>query len=280
MSQSLGVLVGVQDLRQGRRVLDWAADQAAATGRMLTVCHVLPAGPAGGPVPLALQTAQAERARVLVCLAADRAKEVDPQLAVERRVERGPAAAVLLSYAGGADELVLGPGAAHGAHGLGATAAQLAAHALCPVTVVRGGRPGGRGVVVGIDGSDRDQSTLDYAVTYALAHNLPVHAVHAYRATAAAAVDPPTGPPAGSARHTAMDLVLAAVQPWTVKFPDVAITTAISAGHPAGVLLDACAGADLLVVGSRGHGRLAGRLLGSVSQLLLRRGSCAITVTR
>jgi nucleotide-binding universal stress UspA family protein len=37
-------------------------------------------------------------------------------------------------------------------------------------------------------------------------------------------------------------------------------------GHPAQVLLDAADGADLLVVGHRGHDSFAGALLGSVGQ--------------
>jgi hypothetical protein len=44
------------------------------------------------------------------------------------------------------------------------------------------------------------------------------------------------------------------------------------------VLLDVAAAADLLVVGSRGHGEFAGALLGSVSQNCAHHASCPVLI--
>jgi hypothetical protein len=44
------------------------------------------------------------------------------------------------------------------------------------------------------------------------------------------------------------------------------------------VLIAAATGADLLVVGSRGHGRVVGTLIGSVSQLLVTQAPCVVIV--
>ena len=60
--------------------------------------------------------------------------------------------------------------------------------------------------------------------------------------------------------------------------PDVQVVTRVVQGHPAQVLLDAAAGAQLLVVGSRGHGTLAGMLLGSVSQHCVQHAPCPVVV--
>jgi nucleotide-binding universal stress UspA family protein len=51
-------------------------------------------------------------------------------------------------------------------------------------------------------------------------------------------------------------------------------------GHPAPALVEAALGADLLVVGSRGHGEFSGMLLGSVSEYCTHHVSCPITVVR
>jgi nucleotide-binding universal stress UspA family protein len=51
-------------------------------------------------------------------------------------------------------------------------------------------------------------------------------------------------------------------------------------GHPARRLVDAAEGADLLVVGSRGHGGFAGMLLGSVSQHVVAHAPCPVVVLR
>jgi nucleotide-binding universal stress UspA family protein len=51
-------------------------------------------------------------------------------------------------------------------------------------------------------------------------------------------------------------------------------------GNPAQVLLDASAGADLLVVGSRGHGGFASALLGSVSQHCVHHADCPVVIIR
>jgi nucleotide-binding universal stress UspA family protein len=58
------------------------------------------------------------------------------------------------------------------------------------------------------------------------------------------------------------------------------VQTEILEGPPALMLLKAAEGAEVLVVGSRGHGAFAGMLLGSVSQHCVHHATCPIVVVR
>ena len=62
--------------------------------------------------------------------------------------------------------------------------------------------------------------------------------------------------------------------------PDVLIRSSVVEGHPAEVLVRAARGADMLVVGSRGHGGFTGAVLGSVSQYCVHHAPCPVLVIR
>ncbi|HUZ10289.1 MAG TPA: universal stress protein [Acidimicrobiales bacterium] len=62
--------------------------------------------------------------------------------------------------------------------------------------------------------------------------------------------------------------------------PGIGISTRVVRGHPAQWLVEASKGADLLVVGSRGHGEFVGMLLGSVSEHCVSNGHCPVLVYR
>jgi nucleotide-binding universal stress UspA family protein len=61
---------------------------------------------------------------------------------------------------------------------------------------------------------------------------------------------------------------------------DVRVRGHVIEGNAAKVLLDASDGADLLVLGSRGHGGFAEALLGSVSQHCVHHAHCPVLVIR
>lgn len=135
-------------------------------------------------------------------------------------------------------------------------------------------RSGGR-IVVGVDGSSGSQAALRWALVEAATRNVPLHAVMC-------AAPPPAG------RTTGVDSVPSAQDPTTLDAlladaaaasgAAVAVTAFVIHGHPAQVLLDAAPDAELLVVGCRGHGRVVGTLIGSVSQLLVTRAPCVVVV--
>jgi nucleotide-binding universal stress UspA family protein len=58
----------------------------------------------------------------------------------------------------------------------------------------------------------------------------------------------------------------------------VPVSTLVAEGNPARALLDAADAAELLVVGSRGHGGFAGVLVGSISQQCVHHAKCPVVV--
>jgi nucleotide-binding universal stress UspA family protein len=137
-------------------------------------------------------------------------------------------------------------------------------------------------VVVGVDGSAESIEALGWAAAYATATGATISAVHAWHYPAAGPV------PAGRPPQPITDQVRAAMQ----ETLDTALTevfgtttpekvgTKVAYGHPAMVLTTEAAGADLLVVGSRGHGAFHGMLLGSVSIHCVTAAPCPVVVTR
>jgi nucleotide-binding universal stress UspA family protein len=62
--------------------------------------------------------------------------------------------------------------------------------------------------------------------------------------------------------------------------PALNVTSTVVEGHPAPALVEESRSADLLVVGSRGHGEFAGMLLGSVSEHCVTNAHCPVVVVR
>jgi nucleotide-binding universal stress UspA family protein len=62
--------------------------------------------------------------------------------------------------------------------------------------------------------------------------------------------------------------------------PEVEIRPSVIEGFPAQVLVEASKDAELMVVGSRGHGEFAGLLIGSVSEHCVTHAHCPVLVLR
>lgn len=275
-----GVLAGYDGSRGSVRALDWAADEARMRGVPLTVLHTWEPQvrvPAARPVIDPRSLAQS-----ILNSGIEHARKTAPDLEVRAVLARAPAAARLIEGGGDAELIVLGPRGAGGFAGLvlGSVAAQVAAHASCPVVIVRGDRPqperGAGHVVVGMDGSPASQAALAAAFTEADAHGLPLRAVIAWDPVPAREL-PPLVDEAGM-RAAAEARLTGLMGPLCERHPGVRAGIEIVTGFPRRVLMDAAAEARLLVVGSRGLGGFRGLLLGSVSHALIHHAPCPVAV--
>ena len=136
-----------------------------------------------------------------------------------------------------------------------------------------------RRIVVGVDGSPSSMAALRWAILQAELTGCAVEAVTAWRLPSRygfAAVTDRARDFEGDARKVLAD----ALNEVSSVEPDVVIRSSVVEGHPAEVLVWAARGADMLVVGSRGHGGFAGALLGSVSQYCVHHAPCPVLVIR
>ncbi len=85
----------------------------------------------------------------------------------------------------------------------------------------------------------------------------------------------------GQPRQEALQLLERFTAELVPKDPVVDVRTSVEEGkNPAKVLIERSHEADLVVVGSRGHGGFMGMLLGSVSQHLVADAQCPVVVVR
>lgn len=127
-------------------------------------------------------------------------------------------------------------------------------------------------IVVGLDGSPGSRAALQWAVAQAELSGATVHALMAWQLPETHSyTSRDTEADARAALDTAIDAALG---------PDqrARVTALVTPGRPGHVLVDASSSAQLLVVGSRGHGDLVGRLIGSVSQYCVTHASCPVVV--
>jgi nucleotide-binding universal stress UspA family protein len=132
-------------------------------------------------------------------------------------------------------------------------------------------------IVVGVDGSPSSAQALRWAVGQARRTGAEVHAVAAWSPPTAYAWGPGLPDDTNWAEDCASGLEQSIKEALDPEDADRVQRTVVQ-GHPAVALLDEAAGAELLVVGCRGHGGFTGMLLGSVSQHVVAHAPCPVLV--
>lgn len=133
-------------------------------------------------------------------------------------------------------------------------------------------------IVVGVDGSDASKDALLWAARQAELTGSALVAVISWEfpSMAYGAVMPL--PDDFDIAGASQKIVDEAIDETLGEHPAVQVSTVVAEGPPALELLKTAKNADLLVVGSRGHGAFAGMLLGSVSEHCVTHSPCPVVV--
>ncbi len=134
-------------------------------------------------------------------------------------------------------------------------------------------------IVIGIDGSAASIDALDWAGRQASLTHSTLEIImtwdwpttYGWALAFPADYNPTEGMP---------EILSKAADGLRAKYPDIEITSRVVQGPPAPLLVEASKGADLLVVGSRGHGEFVGMLIGSVSEYCATSAHCPVLVHR
>ena len=139
-----------------------------------------------------------------------------------------------------------------------------------------------KNIVVGVDGSPSSRTALNWAAAEAADHGADLVVLNVWEHT----LPPPAGSLSVSERYgpvesqrTAEDLVKL-IKEELGEDPPVVVQPRVKEGNPAKVLIEQSEDADLLVVGTRGHGGFRGLVLGSVSQHVAGYAKCPVAVVR
>ncbi|MFJ1733420.1 universal stress protein [Streptomyces sp. NPDC088254] len=284
----LPLVVGVDGSDSSLQAVDWAVDEAARLGLPLRLVYASLWERYEGSRPSFSTDRPAEEvmAEHIVASCAERALLRNPEVKVSSEVLPDDAVSVLLHAAHESSALVTGSRGRGEVAGLllGSVSLTVAARAVCPVIVVRGGERNRQGsfgrVVVGVGDSTEGSAALRFAFREAEARGCALHAVRAWRRPAHRHVDSPLIEDDSAVAHEerASALLTDALRDAVRNNPEVDVLRQAFEGPAHKVLLDVSADADLVVVGAvRRYGHV-GLQLGRVAHALLHHAECPVAV--
>ncbi|RZT16763.1 nucleotide-binding universal stress UspA family protein [Kribbella sp. VKM Ac-2569] len=166
---------------------------------------------------------------------------------------------------------------------VGSTSEAVVAHATVPVVIVpEHWKPSDQAgpVIVALD-EDESPSVLEFAIAAAAERKVPVKILHVWDLPAVFGWDEMnTGGISAEWAENAQQYCENVAAEWRQKYPDVAIQVDVRRGHVVDGVVTAAEQSDaqLLVVGTHHHNRLASILLGSVTRGVLHHAGCPLAV--
>jgi nucleotide-binding universal stress UspA family protein len=280
------VVVGVDGSKSALRAVRWAADEAArrrAPLRLVTAFGWTDDVTVGLPgLGTRYRDILLDQSRRGLAKAVATAREEQPELELSHELRFGYPIGILAEESRQAQLLVVGDRGLNRVEGLlaGSVGVAMAAHSACPAVIVRGAEPidPTRPIVVGVDGSPVSEAAIAFAFQAAADRSTSLVAVHTWWDTYL------DQSPAVLFRDEeqvyAQEQLAQRLAGWSEKYPQVGVTRVVTRDRAAHELLERSREAQLVVVGSRGHGELAGLVLSSVSNALVHKAECPVAIVR
>jgi nucleotide-binding universal stress UspA family protein len=281
MNDAKTVVVGYDGSVEAAQAVRWAATQASRRNcRLLLVhCSLWPLLTNDlGPVPGVADSGLERSAQITLEEGLAHARRAQPDLDVQTELLYGWPAGHLVKQSTGKDMLVVGSRGLGGFMGLlvGSVSLEMAATAACPVAVIRSDDHPGGPVIVAVDESGSPTALEDACIMASAAQTSCLTIIHVQH----------TPPGYRQVRepldtHTAARQVLdTAIKTARTLAPAVTVRgkllTDTSVPH---AILQASDGAQITVVGTKGHGIIRGTI-GSTAHAVLHHAHGPVLVSR
>jgi nucleotide-binding universal stress UspA family protein len=290
-SEHLGIVVGVDGSTASTAAVRWAARWAAMCSTGLTIAHAsLPVVPESslvewtGPTPSEVMRAQEELAQRLIADAVKTASDTAGGLRIQAKAILAAPVPALVELSNAAQILVVGRRGRSSLAGvlLGSVSIAMIHRARCPVAVINDESPAEAAsmdapVLVGIDGSSASELATAIAFDEASWRGVELVALHAAYDSDPFGIHQLEWASVEPKAHQALAERLAGYQE---RYPDVRVRRVVVFDRPAPHLIDQAKTAQLVVVGTRGHGEFASLLLGSVSAAVVQATRTPVIVAR
>ncbi|MGS2587002.1 universal stress protein [Streptomyces hebeiensis] len=280
------ITVGLDASEEALAAALWGAREAQLRNATLHLMHawiLLASEPEGAPLRAEDQNYWA---RWIVDRASERVLDRYPDLSVSEELVPEEPAAALLRAAWESDLLVLGSRdmAPVASYLLGDIGLRVVTRVQAPLVLVRpddGGRPAhDQGdVVLGLSLHGPCDGLVSFACGTATRWRVALRVVHGRSLPAPAytrgGVDPAMSAAVAEDARTELTAFL---RPWRERFPDLPMTTAVTADGPARAVLRTAADAGLLVLGRRRRRPALSPPVGHVLQAAMHHAACPVAV--
>ncbi len=282
-----GILVAVDGSVESDAAITWAAEEAAIRRQPITLMHVVEPVVVTWPVrylEAGYRRWQEDHAELVIELAQKVAQAAigDSKVAIQSEVRHGTVGTELI---GASKKAMMTVSGSRGLGGIGAgllgsVSRGLLHYARGPVAVIRPSdeQPDrSLPVLLGVDGSPASEAATAFAFDEASRRGVDLLALHAWSDVSTV---PPWGPDWRTYEQEGGEMLAERLSGWQDQYPDVHVRRKVVCDRPAQWLLEESAGAQLVVLGSRGRGGFSRLLLGSVSTAVAESSKTPVIVVR